>query len=154
MKRSRFEGEQEIEAIIFTEHNAEGVLASHNDAVVVTANIADFNVHCIFIDNESSIDILYFSVFIQTEFTPDQLSRFDILIQNFFRSLVVPERMIKLPLTVGTQPRPMIIQVNFLMVKLPSIYNAILSRPNLWTLKAVVSSYHLLVKFLTRHGVG
>ena len=77
MKRSRFEGEQEIEAIIFTEHNAEGILASHNDAVVVTVNITDFNVYYIFIDNGSSIDILYFTIFTQMGFTSDQLSRFD-----------------------------------------------------------------------------
>ena len=76
VKRSRLEVEQE-KAIIVIEHDAEGVLALQNDAVVVTVNIADFNVHHIFIDNKSLIDILYFTVFTQMGFTPDQLSRFD-----------------------------------------------------------------------------
>ncbi|KAG1355168.1 hypothetical protein COCNU_07G012800 [Cocos nucifera] len=38
-------------------------------------------------------------------------------------------------------------------MKFPSAYNAILKRPNLWTLKAMVSSYHLMVKFSTTNGV-
>ena len=52
VKRSRFEDEQE-EAIIFIEHDIEGVLAPHNDAIVVTVNIIDFNIYHIFIDNGS-----------------------------------------------------------------------------------------------------
>ena len=45
------------------------------------------------------------------------------------------------------------IQVDFLMVKLPSAYNVILNRLSLWKLKAIVSSYHLTIKFPTIHGV-
>ena len=44
VKRSRLEDEQE-EAIIFIEHDAEDVLAPYNDVIVVIANITDFNVH-------------------------------------------------------------------------------------------------------------
>ena len=66
------------DAIVFTKQDAEGVLAPHNDVIVVTMNIVDFNVHRIFIDNESSVNILYYSVFSQIEFIPDQLSRFNI----------------------------------------------------------------------------
>ena len=67
---------------------------------------------------------------------------------------MISEGMIKLPLTMGTTPKWTTIQVDFLMVKLPSIYNAILGYPSLWTLKAVVSSYHLMVKFPTPNEVG
>ena len=45
------------EPIIFIEQDAEGIQIPYNDAVVITANIADYNVHRIFIDNESSVDI-------------------------------------------------------------------------------------------------
>ena len=54
--------------------------APHNDAVVVTADIANYNVYHVFIDIGSSIDVLYFSIFSQMGFTLDQLSRFDTLI--------------------------------------------------------------------------
>ena len=75
-KRPWFEDRPE-DAIIFIERDMKGVLALHNDAVVVIANITDYNIHHIFIDNGSSVDILYFSIFIHMGFTPDQLSTFD-----------------------------------------------------------------------------
>ena len=65
---------------------------------------------------------------------------------------MISEGMIRLPVTVGTPPQRTI-QVDFLMVKLPSAYNIILDCPSLWTLKAVVSSYHLMVKFSIKNGV-
>ena len=37
--------DKDKDAIVFTERDAEGVLALHSDAVVVTANITDFNIH-------------------------------------------------------------------------------------------------------------
>ena len=101
MKRPRLE-DRHKDAIIFTEQDAEGVLASHNDTVVITVNIVDYNVHCVFIDNESLIDVLYYSIFSQMRFTPDQLSRFDTPIQGFSEGSVISEEMIKVSVTVGT----------------------------------------------------
>ena len=40
------------------------------------------------------------------------------------------------------------------MVRIPSAYNAILDRPGLNALRAVVSTYHLLVRFLTKYRIG
>ena len=40
------------------------------------------------------------------------------------------------------------------VVRVPSAYNAILGRSGLNTLKAIVSTHHLLVCFLTKEGVG
>ena len=57
------------DAITFTEQDAKGVQASHNDVVVVTTNITDYNVHRIFINNGSSVDVLYFFIFSQMKFT-------------------------------------------------------------------------------------
>lgn len=44
--------------------------------------------------------------------------------------------------------------LNFLVVKVPSVYNVILERSGLNTLHAIMSTYHLLMKFLTVQGVG
>ena len=43
--------------------------------------------------------------------------------------------------------------MDFLVVRAPSAYNAILDRPGLNTLRAVVSTYHLKLKFSTSQGV-
>ena len=68
--RSRLKDEGE-DAIVFIKRDAEGVLAPHNDTVVVMANITNFNIHHVFIDNGRSVDILYFSIFTQIGFIPN-----------------------------------------------------------------------------------
>ena len=44
--------------------------------------------------------------------------------------------------------------VEFIVVDRPSVYNVILGRPTLNALKAVVSTYHLAMKFPTSDGIG
>ncbi|RWW62715.1 hypothetical protein BHE74_00030137, partial [Ensete ventricosum] len=46
------------------------------------------------------------------------------------------------------------LMVSFMVVRLPSAYNAIIGRPTLNRLRAVVSTYHRILKFPTRAGVG
>ena len=50
--------------------------------------------------------------------------------------------------TTGSQ------DVNFLVVDCSSSYNAIIGRPTLNSWKAFTSTYHLSVKFPTKHGIG
>ena len=59
-----------------------------------------------------------------------------------------------LPVVVGIYPQQITRNVNFLVVDCSSSYNAIIGRPTLNSWKAVTSTYHLLVKFPTEHGVG
>ena len=98
-KRSSFKDRHE-NAIIFIKQDAESVLALHNNAMVVTTNITDHYVRYVFIDNRSLVDVLYYSIFSQIGFTPYQLSRFNILIQDFSGDSVIPKGMIKLHVTV------------------------------------------------------
>ncbi|XP_073117116.1 uncharacterized protein [Elaeis guineensis] len=44
--------------------------------------------------------------------------------------------------------------MTFTVVRVPSTYNAILGRPGLNALRAIVSTYHLLVRFPTKNGAG
>ena len=57
-------------------------------------------------------------------------------------------------MVVGAYPQQVTRNVNFLVVDCSSSYNAIIGRPTLNSWKAVTSTYHLSVKFLTEHGVG
>ena len=61
---------------------------------------------------------------------------------------------ISLSVVMGTYPRQITKDVNFLVVDCSSSYNAIIGRPTLNSWKAVTSTYHLSVKFPTKHGVG
>ena len=64
------------------------------------------------------------------------------------------EGAITLPVIVSTEPHQKTLRLTFLVVKVPSAYNAILGRPGLNAFQAMVSTYHLLVKFSTPHEVG
>ncbi|XP_058078628.1 uncharacterized protein LOC131226953 [Magnolia sinica] len=44
--------------------------------------------------------------------------------------------------------------VDFLIVNVPSVHNVILGRPSLNAMRAVVSTYHLMMKFPTEGGIG
>uniref|UniRef100_A0A2N9J520 Uncharacterized protein n=1 Tax=Fagus sylvatica TaxID=28930 RepID=A0A2N9J520_FAGSY len=53
-----------------------------------------------------------------------------------------------------THPKQAMKKVNFLVVDCPSAYNVIIGRPTLNRLRAVTSTYHLLVRFPTENGIG
>ena len=56
-------------------------------------------------------------------------------------------------MTVGTEPYQKTLRLTFLVVKVPSAYNAILRRLGLNAFRSMVLTYHLLVKFLTSYGI-
>ncbi|RWW40219.1 hypothetical protein BHE74_00054381 [Ensete ventricosum] len=73
---------------------------------------------------------------------------------GFIGDFVSPLGATMIPVTFGGEPRSKTLMVSFMIVKLPSAYNVIIGRPTLNRLKAVVSTYHRLLKFPTRAGVG
>ncbi|KAL2249889.1 UNVERIFIED_CONTAM: hypothetical protein Sindi_2462600 [Sesamum indicum] len=62
--------------------------------------------------------------------------------------------MIELPVSIGDEPERKTLMVKFLVVDTPFAYNVILGRPDLNTFSAIVSIYHLRIKFPTPGGVG
>ncbi|RWV82976.1 hypothetical protein GW17_00055480, partial [Ensete ventricosum] len=97
----------------------------HDDALVISAQIANARVKRVMVDTG--------------RFTGDSVS---------------PAGTAVLPVTVGEEPRSKTLLVSFIVVALPSAYNAIIGRPTLNKLRAVVSTYHRIMKFPTRAGVG
>ena len=64
-----------------------------------------------------------------------------------------PVGTITLPVVVGAYPQQVTKNVNFLVVDCSSSYNAIIGRLTLNSWKAVMSTYHLSVKFPTEYGI-
>ncbi|RWW38407.1 hypothetical protein BHE74_00056352, partial [Ensete ventricosum] len=73
---------------------------------------------------------------------------------RFMGDSVSPTGTVVLPVVVGEEPRSKTLLVSFIVVVLPSAYNTIIDRPTLNKLRAVVSTYHRIMKFPTRAGVG
>jgi hypothetical protein len=62
--------------------------------------------------------------------------------------------LISLPITCGMSPRQSTVIVDFLVVDRPSAYNIIIGRSMLNKLRAITSTYHLMMKFPTKEGIG
>lgn len=69
-------------------------------------------------------------------------------IYGFSGEGMTPSGMIKLPITTGTSAL-----VSFIVVDCPSAYNVVMGRPIMVELRAVVSIYHLTMKFPTAEGI-
>uniref|UniRef100_A0A2N9EL41 RNA-directed DNA polymerase n=1 Tax=Fagus sylvatica TaxID=28930 RepID=A0A2N9EL41_FAGSY len=140
--------------ISFSEEDARGTHQPHDDALVITINIAGFTTRRVMVDNGSSADILYLPTYQQMRLDKDKLRPMDAPLVGFTSDKVCPNGIVTLPITVGTHPKTVSKTVDFLVVNCPSAYNAIIGRPTLNRLRAVTSTYHLLLKFPTEHGIG
>ncbi|XP_064987278.1 uncharacterized protein LOC135626017 [Musa acuminata AAA Group] len=126
----------------------------HDDTLVISARVANVQVRRIMVDTGSSADILYFDAFRKLGLARENLSPMCSALTGFTGDSISPLGAITLPLTLGTPPRSKTVMTAFLVVDLPTAYNAILGRPTLNKARDVVSTYYQTMKFPTRAGVG
>ncbi|GAV63389.1 hypothetical protein CFOL_v3_06907, partial [Cephalotus follicularis] len=136
-------------AALLSEADYEGVRLPHDDLVVVTLQVKLFTMKRILIDSGSSTDILYKHAFDQLRVPTDQLRPVKTPLVGFVGEMVHPLGSINLSVVAGIVPRQTQVQMTFLVVDTPSPYNAIVGRPGLNLMEAIMSTRHLLVKFLT-----
>ncbi|RWW52500.1 hypothetical protein BHE74_00041079 [Ensete ventricosum] len=125
----------------------------HDDALVISTRIANARVKRIMVDTGSSTDILYFDVFQKLGLIDKDLVPMISTLIGFTRDTIAPLGITTLPLTVGEELRTKTMMVSFMVVKVPSAYNAIIGRPTLNRLRATISTYHRTMKFPTSAGV-
>ncbi|KAL0448709.1 UNVERIFIED_CONTAM: hypothetical protein Slati_1427300 [Sesamum latifolium] len=82
------------------------------------------------------------------------LEKVNTSLYGFAGEVVHPRGMISLPLTLGAGTTRKTCMLKFLVVDVPSAYNVILGRPTLTAFQAVISIYHMKIKFSTPGGVG
>ena len=140
--------------ISFSEEDAIGLQQPHDDAIVLSLKVGMHRVKRILVDTGSSADILYLSALLQMGFTEDNLTKVNAPLTGFSGGSVNPIGMILLPVSFGIHPKSTVIPVQFLVVDLDSAYNVIIGRRTLNHLGAIVSSYHLKIKFPTEAGIG
>ena len=126
----------------------------HNDPLVIMLNIEGFNTKRILVDNGSFVDIIYLPTFQQLKLDPKRLRPFESPFVNFSGDKVYPRGIVTLTVTVGTQPRQLTRQLDFLVVDCPLSYNVIIGRPTLNRWKAATSINCLKVKFPIDNRVG
>ena len=141
-------------AIIFMNENARRLHHPHDNAIVITLVIVNYTTRRVLIDNGSSANILYYPAFQQMRINKELLHPVNVPLIGFGGIKVLPSGTISLPIAVGSYPRQINKEVNFLVVDCSSSYNAIIGRLTLNSSKVATSTYHLSVKFPTEYGIG
>ena len=140
--------------IEFSKEDARRLHHPHDDALVISLQVGDYNMHRVLVDNGSLADILYYPAFQQMRIDKERLIPTNAPLVGFGGSWVFPLGAVTLTIMVSDYPQQIIKDVTFLVVDCSSAYNAILGRPTLNSWKAVTSTYHLMIKFPTDYGVG
>ncbi|KAL0345585.1 UNVERIFIED_CONTAM: hypothetical protein Sradi_4389800 [Sesamum radiatum] len=148
------EATEETPVIQFGRAERWGPWSAYNDALVITTLLENYEVERIFIDSGSSADILFGEAFNQMQLWDTLLEEVKTSFYGFAGEVVHPRGLISLPLTMGTGPTQKTCVLKFLVVDVPSAYNVILGRPTLNMFQAVISMYHMKIKFPTPGGVG
>ena len=133
----------------FSEEHARRLHHPHDDALVASLRVANYNMHWVLVDNGSLTDILYYSTFQQMRIDREQPVPINAPLIGFEGTRVFPLGAATLLVIVDDYPQQITMDITFLMVDCSSAYNTILERPTLNSWKAVTSTYHLMIKFPT-----
>ena len=133
----------------FSEEDKIGTTQPHDDALLITLRIGDYDVKRVMVDGGSAAEIMYPDFYKGLNLKLEDFIPYSSPLMCFDGKLVIPKSMIRLPIQTG----PEIVEVNFIVVDTYSPYTAIIGRTWLHTLGAVASSLHQKVKFPSRDQV-
>lgn len=142
--------------ITFTDADLEGVNPNHNEAFVVSMEILNNVVRKVFIDNGSSLNIIFMHCWerhmsqgFKIEKCPDEA-----LLYGFGHNTVPIAGIARLPILFGQAPKEVMHHIKLYVVNTPSTYNMLLGRPTLTLLRTITSTTHLKIKFPVSCGIG
>ena len=95
---------KESPIIGFSEEDARRLHHPHDDALVVSISVGDYNVHWMLIDNGSSADILYYLAFQQMGIDKTRLIPTNAPLVSFGGTRVLPLGAITLLVTIDDYP--------------------------------------------------
>jgi hypothetical protein len=120
--------------------------------LVVSVEMEGYKVKCIFVDQGSSVEIMFWDIFRKLGLKEKELIHHKGNLIGFTGDTVTPKSYIKLTTTLGRREESQKGLVKFLVVDCPSAYHSIIGRPTLNTLQGVVSTIHLAMKFPSVRG--
>ena len=90
--------------IWFFEENARRLHHPHDDALIISIRVGDYNTHRVLVDNKSSTDILYYPMFQQIRIERERLVPTNAPLVGFGGTKVYPLGVVTLPMTIGDYP--------------------------------------------------
>ncbi|XP_074355910.1 uncharacterized protein LOC141695571 [Apium graveolens] len=140
--------------ITFKEKESRWVHHPHNDVLVITMLIGAMNVHRVFLDNGSSINILYYSTYKKLGFPDSDMYFEDAHVYGFTGEAVRVMGSVRLPVTLGEGALSVTQIIDFKVLDQDSAHNVLVGRPWLRAFRVITSIHHLMIKFPTPNGVG
>ncbi|XP_073120837.1 uncharacterized protein [Henckelia pumila] len=131
----------------FGSEDLKGISNNHNDALVIRAMVANYDVARIFVDSGSSVNVLFQEAINQMELGQYKIEPVATSLFGFTGHAIRPMGLVHLPLTLGKSNIRKTKIVSFIIVDAPSAYNAILGRPAMTTFMVVASTLHQKIKF-------
>ncbi|KAL0393310.1 UNVERIFIED_CONTAM: hypothetical protein Sradi_2553800 [Sesamum radiatum] len=142
------------EKISFNSQDMDPMRNQNNDALVISATLANFLVKKVLVDSGSSVDIMFYDAYVQLGIDNAQLRKENTPLTGFSGEMIEPLGEVMLSLSLGSLPKRSTKMVKFLVVKAPSAYNIILERLSLNLFQAIASTFHRKLMFPTSVGVG
>ena len=126
-----------------------GTIQPHNNALVVTVRLNSFIVKRVLIDQESGAEVMYLELFKGLGLKSEDLSKYDTPLVGFDNRMVILKGQILLPVNMEGKE----VMVTFIVVALFFPYTAILEKPWIHAMGAVLYTLHVNVKFRTKQGI-
>ena len=115
--------------IWFTKEDAWRLHHPHDNALIVSIQVGDYNTHRVLMDNGSIADILYYPAFRQMRIEKERLVPTNALLIGFKGTRAYPPGVVTLPVTVCGYLQQITKDVSSMVVDYLSAYNAILGDP-------------------------
>ncbi|RDX96689.1 Retrovirus-related Pol polyprotein from transposon 17.6, partial [Mucuna pruriens] len=126
--------------------------AAGDEPMVISMVVEDFKIERVLIDQGSSANILYGSTYRRMGLS--RLKETPGCLYGFSGVRVPIKGTVELDTIFGEGDNAKMIQVLYTVIEAEASYNIIMGRPALNRLKAIVSTYHLCMKYPTSEGVG
>ena len=134
---------------MFTDEDLVGVRTPHHDALTITLRIANYDVDKLLVDQGSSFEVMCLDLFRKLKLSIADLKEATVPLIGFAGKVTIPLGKIVLPVREGAISK----MIEFLVVDIDSPYQPILGRGWLHAMKAIPSTYHQKLKYVTERGV-
>ncbi|XP_019160797.1 PREDICTED: uncharacterized protein LOC109157353 [Ipomoea nil] len=145
---------QKMEPITFTLEDQPESGDHVMEALVVTIDIMGTDVQRVMVDTWSSVNVLYLDMFKKLKLDKQELIPVGVPLSEFTGATIRPEGKIVRPVEIGTPPKSVKTELEFIVVNLHCVHNVILGRPAIMRVGGIISMPHLCMKFPTPAGVG
>ena len=131
----------------FSDEDKVGTIQPYDDTLVVTLRIGGYDVRRVMVDQGSAADIMYPDLYnglgLKLGLKHEHLTTYNSPLVSFEGRMVVPKGQIRLPVQTSTD----VVEVDFIVVDVFSLYTTIMGRPWLHTLGAISSTLHQKIRY-------